>query len=677
MPPRRQKKKSSSGALGRTLHKAANKRAHAKKSKRAQMREREKLEQREQNLHGAHDSGLSLTDQSSLESFIANAKMSQREFTTERSKLRIVGQSGAVHTVGDSETDGGDKLVFGSTAGRAADLDFRNLGIPRRPPWTKEMSREELQGAERNSFLEWRRGIAKLEEENQHLAVTPFEKNLNFWRQLWRTMERSDVVVQIVDARNPLLFRCPDVDAYAKELSECKENLLVVNKADLLSAEMRTAWATYFRSKGIKFAYFSAKLEKEALDAEDDEDGDDTLGILARAQELAREKVGLPAKSSSSVLCSDKPISRTDLLMLLTERAAEAASRRRAVEKMKMVAEGESGRGERKSKPATVGMVGYPNVGKSSVINVLLGVTAKSHGKTRVAVASTPGKTKHFQTIVLSGDLTLCDCPGLCFPTFMSSKAEMICNGILPIDQLRDHVPPISVVVKRISADTFEETYGIELPRATVSGMRLPVNPRSLLQTYAIKRGFMAGFHSGPDEPRTARLILKDYVSGKLCFCHPPPGHKNESDRGANVDEAEVAQLVVGGLDVNGNLALGDPEGDAADVADAADTADALPQTKEDASDMKFINTDSNAASLEMDLEMMELLDEKIAFDTLRKEVTKKQKHKSRRVKGRRRGKNRVKGNPYEETEAMSVFGVDALKAPGIGVKSKRVGKKR
>ena len=118
--------------------------------------------------------------------------------------------------------------------------------------------------------------------------------------------------------------------------SECKENLLVVNKADLLSAEMRAAWATYFRSKGIKFAYFSAKLEKEALDAEDDEDGDDTLGILARAQELAREKVGLPAKSSSSVLCSDKPISRTDLLMLLTERAA-GGLRRRAVEKMKMV----------------------------------------------------------------------------------------------------------------------------------------------------------------------------------------------------------------------------------------------------------------------------------------------------------------------------------------------------
>jgi len=44
-----------------------------------------------------------------------------------------------------------------------------------------------------------------------------------------------------------------------------------------------------------------------------------------------------------------------------------------------------------------VGMVGYPNVGKSSTINVLLGVTAATHGVARVAVGATPGKTKHFQ----------------------------------------------------------------------------------------------------------------------------------------------------------------------------------------------------------------------------------------------------------------------------------------
>lgn len=42
--------------------------------------------------------------------------------------------------------------------------------------------------------------------------------------------------------------------------------------------------------------------------------------------------------------------------------------------------------------------------------------------------------------------LCLCDCPGLVMPSFVSTKAEMICSGILPIDQMRDHVPPISLI---------------------------------------------------------------------------------------------------------------------------------------------------------------------------------------------------------------------------------------
>jgi ribosome biogenesis GTPase A len=39
-------------------------------------------------------------------------------------------------------------------------------------------------------------------------SVTPFEKNLDVWRQLWRVVERSDVLVQIVDARMPTFYQC-------------------------------------------------------------------------------------------------------------------------------------------------------------------------------------------------------------------------------------------------------------------------------------------------------------------------------------------------------------------------------------------------------------------------------------------------------------------------------------
>ncbi len=83
-----------------------------------------------------------------------------------------------------------------------------------------------------------------------------------------------------------------------------------------------------------------------------------------------------------------------------------------------------------------VGTVGYPNVGKSSVINVLC-------GKKLVGVANRPGKTKHFQTLNLDDDLVLCDCPGLVFPSFANSKAEMMTCGVLNIDTMRDYIGPI------------------------------------------------------------------------------------------------------------------------------------------------------------------------------------------------------------------------------------------
>lgn len=109
-------------------------------------------------------------------------------------------------------------------------------------------SPEELKQAEKDNFLEWRRQLVWLEEE-QNLILTPFERNLDFWRQLWRVIERSDIVVQIVDARNPLLFRCEDLECYVKTIDDNKENVILINKADLLTAEQRSAWAEFFKKK--------------------------------------------------------------------------------------------------------------------------------------------------------------------------------------------------------------------------------------------------------------------------------------------------------------------------------------------------------------------------------------------------------------------------------------------
>lgn len=48
---------------------------------------------------------------------------------------------------------------------------------------------EQLAEAERSNFLTWRRGLAQLQEVDG-ITLTPFEKNLEFWRQLWRVIER-------------------------------------------------------------------------------------------------------------------------------------------------------------------------------------------------------------------------------------------------------------------------------------------------------------------------------------------------------------------------------------------------------------------------------------------------------------------------------------------------------
>ena len=82
-----------------------------------------------------------------------------------------------------------------------------------------------------------------------------------------------------------------------------------------------------------------------------------------------------------------------------------------------------------------IGLVGYPNVGKSSTINALL-------GEKKTSVSATPGKTKHFQTLLLTDRITLCDCPGLVFPQFANTQADLVVDGVLPIDQMKEYSAP-------------------------------------------------------------------------------------------------------------------------------------------------------------------------------------------------------------------------------------------
>lgn len=58
-------------------------------------------------------------------------------------------------------------------------------------------------------------------------------------------------------------------ELYVKEVSPHKVNLLLVNKADLLTREQRRAWARYFEEQGLRAVFWSALAESNRLDAEE------------------------------------------------------------------------------------------------------------------------------------------------------------------------------------------------------------------------------------------------------------------------------------------------------------------------------------------------------------------------------------------------------------------------
>ena len=157
-----------------------------------------------------------------------------------------------------------------------------------------------------------------------------------------------------------------------------------------------------------------------------------------------------------------------------------------------------------------VGLVGYPNVGKSSTVNVLV-------AQKKTSVSATPGKTKHFQTLRVPDvpSLLLCDCPGLVFPTVAGSKAQMLCDGILPADQMRDCMPPIRRLYALLGPPAFFHAYGVRLrtDAEREDDADAPEPARELLMAHAIARGYMTTTKGSPDVSRSARILIKDFIN--------------------------------------------------------------------------------------------------------------------------------------------------------------------
>jgi nuclear GTP-binding protein len=135
-------------------------------------------------------------------------------------------------------------------------------------------------------------------------------------------------------------------------------------------------------------------------------------------------------------------------------------------------------------------MVGYPNVGKSSVINTLK--------KKKVCnVAPLPGETKVWQYITLMKRIYLIDCPGIVPPSARDTETAKVLKGVVRVEHLSAPADHIAILLERVRPEYIRRTYGVESW----------VNADDFLEQVARKSGRL-GKGGEADSTAVAKMIL-------------------------------------------------------------------------------------------------------------------------------------------------------------------------
>ncbi|KAL0485783.1 guanine nucleotide-binding protein-like GNL1 [Acrasis kona] len=420
---------------------------------------------------------------------------------------------------------------------------YTAVDMPVRPPWDYNMSKNDLEQQERDCFDKY---LLKLKESNMELNY--FELNLNVWRQLWRTLEISDLLLLVADVRHPLFHFPQSLYHYVTHKLD-KPLILLLNKCDLVPDSFTKLWMEWFQ---VNYPKLHVVTFSSYADEQQDEANDD---ITAEKKRFKRKKKLVDQDLVYQIwkTCSqlhDKPEywdqvmeKRQDVLLIQSGQVDPEEKRRQ--EKLKKRAERKQKKHQQqdpndapkqqvaKNEFVTVGLIGHPNTGKSCLLNGLVGRTVAS-------ASYTPGHTKHFQTYFVSKHVRLCDSPGLVFPAVDMPRALQVLCGLYPISQTREPYSAIRYLSERVP---IELIYGLsDLPDGFDEW-----SPWALCEAYAIKKRYFTPKRARPDVYRAANEILRDVLYGRVLMCFTPPDSNNSQSLMASYttsfDEESVKRM--------------------------------------------------------------------------------------------------------------------------------------
>lgn len=258
------------------------------------------------------------------------------------------------------------------------------------------------------------------------------------WNELYKVIDSSDVVLQVLDSRDPMGTRSPPVEKYLRIDKAHKHLIFVLNKVDLVPTWVTQRWVAILSAEYPTVAFHASLTH---------------------------------------------PFGKGSLINLLRQFAKLHIDK----------------------KQISVGFIGYPNTGKSSIINTL-------RSKKVCKVAPIAGETKVWQYITLMRRIYLIDCPGVVYPS-AETDTEKVLKGVVRVELINNPEDYIETVLQRVKPEYIKKTYKIEDWEDHIDFLEKLARRSGKL----LKKG-------EPDISQVARMVLNDWQRGKVPFFVAPAG---------------------------------------------------------------------------------------------------------------------------------------------------------